>query len=66
VSEYTPGKEWVDGEGGTLIEADDLNRIEQGIEAVSDQFTTHVMDPTPHPAYDDIPDLVLLLENGMA
>lgn len=26
----------------------------------------HINDPTPHPAYDDIPSLVVLFENGLA
>ena len=26
----------------------------------------HVADPEPHPAYDDIPSLTLLFENGIA
>jgi hypothetical protein len=26
----------------------------------------HINDATPHPAYDDIPSLVLLFENGLA
>ena len=25
----------------------------------------HVSDPTPHPAYDDLPSLTLLFENGL-
>lgn len=25
----------------------------------------HVNSPTPHPAYDDMPDLTILLENGL-
>lgn len=25
----------------------------------------HVTDPTPHPAYDDLPSLTLLFENGL-
>lgn len=25
----------------------------------------HINDPTPHPAYDDMPDLTILLENGL-
>lgn len=28
-------------------------------------MTEHVNSPTPHPAYDDIPDLTTLLENGL-
>lgn len=30
-----------------------------------DDLTTHVQDTTPHPAYDDLPSLVLLFENGL-
>lgn len=26
----------------------------------------HINDPSPHPAYDDIPSLVVLFENGLA
>lgn len=25
----------------------------------------HIENPTPHPAYDDIPDLSLLFDNGL-
>lgn len=28
-------------------------------------IATHVIDPEPHPAYDDIPSLTLLFENGI-
>ena len=28
-------------------------------------IANHINDPTPHPAYDDIPSLVLLFENGL-
>ena len=28
-------------------------------------IATHVADPEPHPAYDDIPSLTLLFENGI-
>jgi len=35
-----------------------------------DQFgsqlvNTHIADPTPHPAYDDLPSLKILFENGL-
>lgn len=29
------------------------------------QIALHVADPEPHPAYDDIPSLVLLFENRL-
>ena len=32
---------------------------------VNEQITAHAIDPTPHPAYDDMPDLSLLFENGL-
>lgn len=32
---------------------------------VLEQITAHAIDPTPHPAYDDMPDLSLLFENGL-
>jgi len=28
-------------------------------------MTTHIQAPTPHPAYDDTPDLTLLFLNGL-
>lgn len=28
-------------------------------------LTNHIADSTPHPAYDDITDLKVLLENGL-
>lgn len=33
--------------------------------SVATVVASHVASPTPHPAYDDIPDLTLLLENGL-
>lgn len=30
-----------------------------------DLIATHIMDPTPHPSYDDLPDLSLIFENGL-
>lgn len=32
---------------------------------VDDAMTAHIIDPTPHPAYDDLPSLRLLFENGL-
>lgn len=28
-------------------------------------LATHIVDTTPHPAYDDLPSLTLLFENGL-
>ena len=36
------------------------------LELVQAQITLHRNDPTPHPAYDDGPDLVVLFENRIA
>lgn len=37
-----------------------------GIQAmIDDTIGVHVNDTTPHPAYDDMPSLVLLFENGL-
>jgi hypothetical protein len=33
--------------------------------SVATVMNSHVISSTPHPAYDDIPDLTLLLENGL-
>lgn len=30
-----------------------------------DAIAVHLIDPTPHPVYDDMPDLTLLFENGL-
>lgn len=30
-----------------------------------DAISLHVIDPTPHPVYDDMPDLILIYENGI-
>jgi len=34
-------------------------------ELIDDSITVHEIDPTPHPAYDDLPSLRLLFENGL-
>ncbi len=31
----------------------------------SADLQAHIDSPTPHPAYDDVPDLVVLFENGL-
>jgi len=35
------------------------------IGVVAEMIQEHVVDPEPHPAYDDIPSLVLLFENRL-
>lgn len=40
----------------------DLGPVEELIEVA---VTDHVADTTPHPAYDDLPSLRLLFENGL-
>lgn len=32
---------------------------------IDDAIEAHVVDPTPHPIYDDIPSLNVLFENGL-
>lgn len=34
-------------------------------EYARDQISLHLIDPTPHPTYDDLPDLSLIFENGL-
>ena len=40
---------------------------EELLEGGSDtsSLIAHINSPTPHPAYDDIPDLVVIFENGL-
>jgi hypothetical protein len=33
--------------------------------SVDTVMAAHVNSPTPHPVYDDMPDLVILFENGL-
>lgn len=40
----------------------DLSDVQQ---RVDDAMTVHVIDPEPHPAYDDMPSLTLLFENRL-
>jgi len=42
--------------------ADDLGVIQTMIDGT---VQTHVSTPEPHPAYDDLPSLQLLFENGL-
>jgi len=50
------------GPKGDPGSVDDLEAIQ---ELIDDSVTVHVLDPDPHPAYDDGPSLVLLFENGL-
>lgn len=34
-------------------------------ELISDAVGGHIVDTEPHPAYDDMPSLVLIFENGL-
>lgn len=43
----------------------ELPILANGEDAVPDALAQHIVDTTPHPAYDDMPDLQLYLENGM-
>lgn len=33
--------------------------------SVETDLAAHIIDPTPHPAYDDMADLTLIYENGL-
>lgn len=35
-----------------------------GVDA-DDLMVLHLIDPTPHPVYDDMPSLVIIFENGI-
>lgn len=43
-----------------------LDEVIQAVEEVELSVTTHIVAPEPHPAYDDLPSLTLLFENGIA
>lgn len=43
----------------------DISEVVSDLEALADQLALHIVDSTPHPAYDDIPSLTLLFENGL-
>lgn len=49
----------VTASGGTV----DINAYTRP--QVDQMFADHVNDPTPHPTYDNIPNLTLLFENGL-
>ena len=34
-------------------------------ESSSEAMSLHILDPTPHPVYDDLPSFTLLFENGL-
>ena len=50
------------GPQGTPGDANDLTVVETMIEGA---VQVHVVTPEPHPAYDDLPSLRLLFENGL-
>ena len=35
------------------------------VSVIDDHIAVHAQSATPHPAYDDLPDLVLIFENGL-
>lgn len=56
---------------GIVVEVDGLPAatiadLAEETTARQDADTAHSIDPTPHPAYDDAPDLALIFENGLA
>lgn len=43
-----------------------IQAVNTDAETVTDMLLLHLtVDPTPHPQYDDIPDLTLRFENGL-
>lgn len=43
-----------------------IEAVNSDTEAMTDMLLLHMTaDPTPHPQYDDLPDLTLLFENGL-
>lgn len=54
------GRKGDKGDPGSL---DDLTTVQ---EMIDETVEVHVNEPEPHPAYDDLPSLVLLFENGIA
>lgn len=36
-----------------------------GVTEIESSLETHVASETPHPQYDDLPSLALILENGL-
>lgn len=45
------------------VRADLLAAVQVAREDLDGYLEAHIMDPTPHAAYDDMPDLTLLFEN---
>jgi hypothetical protein len=58
----SPGPPGPDGDQGDPGPPADLAEVQQRID---DALITHVIDPEPHPAYDDMPSLTLLFENRL-
>lgn len=52
----------VPGPPGPAGSIDDFTAVQ---DMIDDSITVHVNAPAPHPAYDDIQDLSLILENGL-
>lgn len=47
---------------GLGVPGGDLELVQ---ELIDESVTAHEVDTTPHPAYDDLPSLRLLFENGL-
>jgi hypothetical protein len=47
------------GSGGGGIDPEAIQEL------IDDTVAAHVADPTPHPAYDDLPSLTLIFNNGL-
>lgn len=63
---YTPF-DWRAGpEGQTPVTDIALDRIEYGIAEAHQMIEQHIADDTPHSVYDDMQDLTILFENGLA
>lgn len=63
---YTPF-DWKAGPSGNTPLTDiALDRIENGIADAHALISQHVADNTPHPVYDDMQDLTIIFENGLA
>lgn len=41
------------------------DRVAAAPDPAMDAIEAHLIDPTPHPVYDDMLDLTLLFENGL-
>ena len=46
----------------SLFEEQDAEKVAAIVEPI---MTAHINAPEPHPAYDDMPSLTLLFENGL-